>query len=48
MVGGVDEMIFDPLYDIRNNVPTFKAIQESVRDRRPPGITLSIPDTSAR
>jgi pimeloyl-ACP methyl ester carboxylesterase len=33
---GVDEIMLDLLYDIRNNVATFKAMQEFVRERRPP------------
>jgi pimeloyl-ACP methyl ester carboxylesterase len=33
---GVDEIMLDLLYDIPNQVPVFKAIQEFLRDRRPP------------
>jgi pimeloyl-ACP methyl ester carboxylesterase len=33
---GVDEIMLDLLYDIRNQVPVFIAMQEFVRDRRPP------------
>src|SRR5712691_975466 len=33
---GVDEIMLDLLYDIRNNEPTFKAMQEFLRERRPP------------
>jgi pimeloyl-ACP methyl ester carboxylesterase len=33
---GVDEIILDLLYDIPNQVPVFKAMQEFLRDRRPP------------
>ena len=33
---GVDEIMLDLLYDIRNNVPTFKAMQRSLRDHRTP------------
>jgi len=32
---GVDEIMLDLLYDIRNNVPTFEAMQKFVRERRP-------------
>jgi pimeloyl-ACP methyl ester carboxylesterase len=33
---GVDEIMLDLLYDIRNNVPTFQAMQRFIRERRPP------------
>jgi pimeloyl-ACP methyl ester carboxylesterase len=33
---GVDEIMLDLLYDIRNNVPTFKAMQGFFQDRRTP------------
>jgi pimeloyl-ACP methyl ester carboxylesterase len=33
---GVDEIRLDLLYDIRTNVSTFKAMQELLRNRRPP------------
>jgi len=33
---GVDEIMLDLLYDIPNQVPVFKAMQEFLRDRRPP------------
>jgi pimeloyl-ACP methyl ester carboxylesterase len=33
---GVDEIMLDLLYDIRNQAPTFKAMQQFLRDRRPP------------
>jgi pimeloyl-ACP methyl ester carboxylesterase len=33
---GVDEIMLDLLYDIRNQVPVFVAMQELLRDRRPP------------
>jgi pimeloyl-ACP methyl ester carboxylesterase len=33
--------MLDLLYDIRNNVPTFKAMQEFVRDRRPPTLVAT-------
>jgi pimeloyl-ACP methyl ester carboxylesterase len=32
---GVDEIMLDLLYDIRNQAPLFKAVQEFLRDRRP-------------
>jgi pimeloyl-ACP methyl ester carboxylesterase len=38
---GVDEIMLDLLYDIRNNVPTFKAMQEFFRDRRPPTLVAT-------
>jgi len=38
---GVDEIMLDLLYDIRNNVPAFKAMQEFVRDRRPPTLVAT-------
>jgi pimeloyl-ACP methyl ester carboxylesterase len=33
---GVDEIMLDLLYDIPNQAPVFKAMQEFLRDRRPP------------
>jgi pimeloyl-ACP methyl ester carboxylesterase len=33
---GVDEIMLDLLYDIRNQVPVFEAVQEFLRDQRPP------------
>jgi pimeloyl-ACP methyl ester carboxylesterase len=33
---GVDEIMLDLLYDIPNQVPVFQAMQEFLRDRRPP------------
>jgi pimeloyl-ACP methyl ester carboxylesterase len=33
---GVDEIMLDLLYDIRNNVPTFEAMQKFIKDRKPP------------
>jgi len=33
---GVDEIMLDLLYDIPNQVPVFTAMQEFLRDRRPP------------
>jgi pimeloyl-ACP methyl ester carboxylesterase len=33
---GVDEIMLDLLYDIRNQVPVFTAVQEFLLDRRPP------------
>jgi pimeloyl-ACP methyl ester carboxylesterase len=38
---GVDEIMLDLLYDIRNNVPTFKAMQELLRERRPPTLVAT-------
>jgi pimeloyl-ACP methyl ester carboxylesterase len=38
---GVDEIMLDLLYDIRNNGPTFKAMQEFLRDRRPPTLVAT-------
>lgn len=33
--------MLDLLYDIRNSVPTFKAMQEFARDRRPPTLVAT-------
>src|SRR5215471_6789914 len=33
---GVDEIMLDLLYDIPNQAPTFKAMQQFLRERRPP------------
>jgi pimeloyl-ACP methyl ester carboxylesterase/uncharacterized protein YciI len=33
---GVDEIMLDLLYDIRNNVPTFQAMRQFIKDRKPP------------
>ena len=38
---GVDEIMLDLLYDIRNNVPTFKAMQEFIRETRPPTLVAT-------
>lgn len=38
---GVDEIMLDLLYDIRNNVPTFQAMQQFLRDRRPPTLVAT-------
>jgi pimeloyl-ACP methyl ester carboxylesterase len=38
---GVDEIMLDLLYDIRNNVATFTAMQELLRDRRPPTLVAT-------
>jgi pimeloyl-ACP methyl ester carboxylesterase/uncharacterized protein YciI len=38
---GVDEIMLDLLYDIRNNVPTFEAMQEFIRERRPPTLVAT-------
>jgi pimeloyl-ACP methyl ester carboxylesterase len=38
---GVDEIMLDLLYDIRNNVPTFQAMQQFLRVRRPPTLVAT-------
>jgi pimeloyl-ACP methyl ester carboxylesterase/uncharacterized protein YciI len=38
---GVEEIMLDLLYDIRNNVPTFTAMQKFLRDRRPPTLVAT-------
>ena len=38
---GVDEIMLNLLYDIRNNAPTFKAMQGFLRDRRPPTLVAT-------
>jgi len=38
---GVDEIMLDLLYDIRNNVPTFEAMQQFIRERRPPTLVAT-------
>jgi pimeloyl-ACP methyl ester carboxylesterase len=38
---GVDEIMLDLLYDIPNQVPVFKAMQEFLRDRRPPTLVAT-------
>src|SRR5215469_4915372 len=38
---GVDEAMLDLLYDIRNNVATFTAMQRFLRDRRPPTLVAT-------
>ena len=38
---GVDEIMLDLLYDIGNQVPVFKAMQEFLRDRRPPTLVAT-------
>jgi pimeloyl-ACP methyl ester carboxylesterase len=38
---GVDEIMLDLLYDIRTNVPTFAAMQEFLRERRPPTLVAT-------
>jgi pimeloyl-ACP methyl ester carboxylesterase len=38
---GVDEIMLDLLYDIRNNGPTFAAMQEFLRLRRPPTLVAT-------
>jgi pimeloyl-ACP methyl ester carboxylesterase len=38
---GVDEIMLDLLYDIRTNVPTFRAMQELIRTRRPPTLVAT-------
>ena len=38
---GVDEIMLDLLYDIRNNAATFTAMQRYLRDRRPPTLVAT-------
>jgi len=38
---GLDEIMLDMLYDIRNNVPTFQAMQRLLRERRPPTLVVT-------
>ena len=38
---GVDEIMLDMLYDIRNNAPTFIAMQEYFRREQPPGLIVT-------
>jgi pimeloyl-ACP methyl ester carboxylesterase/uncharacterized protein YciI len=38
---GVDEIMLDLLYDIRNNVPTFEAMQQFIRERKPPTLVAT-------
>ncbi len=38
---GVDEIMLDLLYDIPNQAPTFKAMQQFLRDRRPPTLVAT-------
>jgi pimeloyl-ACP methyl ester carboxylesterase len=38
---GVDEIMLDLLYDIRNNRSTFAAMQELIRNRRPPTLVVT-------
>jgi pimeloyl-ACP methyl ester carboxylesterase len=38
---GVDEIMLDMLYDIRNNVPTFIAMQEYFRMEQPPALIVT-------
>jgi pimeloyl-ACP methyl ester carboxylesterase/uncharacterized protein YciI len=38
---GVDEIMLDLLYDIRNNTATFTAMQQFLRDRRPPTLVAT-------
>jgi pimeloyl-ACP methyl ester carboxylesterase len=38
---GIDEIMLDMLYDIRNNVPTFTAMQGFLRERRPPTLVAT-------
>src|SRR5262245_171711 len=38
---GVDEIMLDLLYDIRNQAPLFKAVQEFLRDRPPPTLVAT-------
>ena len=38
---GVDEIMLDLLYDIPNQVPVFKAMQQLLRERRPPTLVAT-------
>jgi pimeloyl-ACP methyl ester carboxylesterase len=38
---GVDEIMLDLLYDIRRNGPTFRAMQQFLRDRQPPALVAA-------
>ena len=38
---GVDEIMLDLLYDIRNQVPVFNAMHELLRERRPPTLVAT-------
>ena len=38
---GVDEIMLDLLYDIRNNRPTFEAMQQFIRERKPPTLVTT-------
>ena len=38
---GVGEIMLDLLYDIRRNGPTFKAMQQFLRDRQPPTLVAA-------
>ncbi len=38
---GVGEIMLDLLYDIRGNGPTFKAMQQFLRDRQPPALVAA-------
>src|SRR5262249_38816833 len=38
---GVDEIMLDLLYDIRTQVPVFTAMQQFLRDRRPPTLVAT-------
>jgi pimeloyl-ACP methyl ester carboxylesterase len=38
---GVNDIMLDLLYDIRNNVPTFRAMRQFLRDRRPPTLVAT-------
>jgi pimeloyl-ACP methyl ester carboxylesterase len=38
---GVDEIMLDLLHDIRNQAPLFEAMQELLRDRRPPTLVTT-------
>jgi pimeloyl-ACP methyl ester carboxylesterase len=40
----VDEIMLDLLYDIRNQVPVFTAIQNLLRERRPPTLVTTGPN----
>ena len=38
---GIGEIMLDLLYDIRRNGPTFKAMQQFLRDRQPPTLVAA-------
>ena len=38
---GVDEIMLDLLYDIRTNAPTFEAMRQFIKDRKPPILVVT-------